>query len=65
MTKVTVADFRKAKICPDAQEWFVQNNLNWREFVLRGIDAQELLDTGDQQDRVKRVIALAEERESS
>jgi hypothetical protein len=46
--RVYMRHIRIAKQCGrGAQEWFNANNLDWRDFVKNGIDAQVLIDLGD------------------
>lgn len=53
MTEVTseirihMRHLRAAKICPDAEEFFVANNLNWRDFVRNGIPVSVIQEIGD------------------
>lgn len=63
MTKACIRDFRKAGICPDAKYWFKDHGLDWRSFVLNGIDIEDLKATGDHVDLWERVEKIAEERE--
>lgn len=65
MTKVTVNDMRRAGVCPRARIWFGQHNLDWRDFVKNGIEADTLRATGDNQVLVEKVIAMAERRTGS
>lgn len=59
---VTIADFRRAGICPRARLWFERHGLDWRDFVRNGIDIEDLRATGDHQDAVERVARAAMER---
>ena len=69
MTRVTVADMRRAKVCPGspteygARDWFRDNGLSFMDFARNGIEAAVLLEKDVNAD-VLRVIAAAEEREA-
>lgn len=67
MTHVTIKDMRSAGVCAKrrTREWFKLNNLDFKDFVRNGIDAQKLLDTGDNQTEIKLVIAEANKREAN
>lgn len=46
--KVEMRDLRAAKICGrGARKFFERHGLDWRKFVKDGIDADELVGTGD------------------
>lgn len=46
--RVRFKHLRGVRYCPDGTKaWFERHNLNWRDFVLGGIDGQVLLDSGD------------------
>lgn len=45
--RITVADLRRSGVCPDARHWFARHGFDWRDFVRNGIEAEELLKTGD------------------
>lgn len=64
MTRIIMADFRTVGVCRDARHWFMRHGLDWKQFVREGIDAQSLLDTGDQHATINRLIEAAEKREA-
>jgi len=60
--KVTITDIRKAGYCVSgAKEWFERHNLDFRDHVKNGTDAEILLATGDA--LAVRVIELKKARE--
>lgn len=54
---IRITDLRKAKVCARASLWFKDHGLDWKDFVLNGIEADKLLATGDAQ--AKRVVEIA------
>ena len=44
---ITVDDLRPPHCAPGIKKWFAEHNLDLREFLTNGIDAQTLYDTGD------------------
>lgn len=45
---VTVADMRKVKYCVDGTKlFFKKHDLDWKEFVLNGLDEEEFAKTND------------------
>lgn len=65
MTQVKVCDLRAAGVCPDARNWFAKHNLDWKDFVRNGCDAQDLLNAEPDNPIVQRVVKAAETREAS
>lgn len=58
---VKVEDLRALEYCASGtKQFFERHNLNWREFVITGIDENELLNTGDAM--AKKVVEAAHER---
>lgn len=56
--RVHMRHLRTAKFCaPGAKDWWASNNLDFRDFVRNGIDAETLLKTGDP--RALRVVEIA------
>jgi hypothetical protein len=46
--KCTMADIRAAKMCSGgARDFFIKHDLDWKDFLANGIDAQKLIETGD------------------
>lgn len=68
MTTVRIKDFRgRPRICPDAKDWFEEAGLDWKHFVLNGIDAETLLEKGREFGQVTLttiVVKRAEAREN-
>ncbi len=45
---IKMVDIRKAKMCSKgARNFFERHNLNWNEFLEKGIDSEKLKATGD------------------
>ena len=62
MTLVTVSDLRKGGYCVSgAKRWFEAHDLDFRDFVKNGIDAEVVRPIGDPMSQ--RCIEIAEERE--
>lgn len=60
---ITVADFRKCGICPDAKRVFFEpNGLDWKGFIRHGIDSDALRATGQHLDAIARLEAAATDR---
>lgn len=58
---ITFDDLARAGYCASgARRWFEANNLDFRDFIANGIDADVLLATGDA--LAERVVALKQER---
>jgi hypothetical protein len=47
--RITIKDLRASGICVDARLWFQRHDLDWKDFVRNGIDAEILLATKDAQ----------------
>lgn len=61
MTRVSVQDLRRARICfKGARPWFHQHGIDWQDFLRDGVEAEVLAATGDA--LALRVIAEAEAR---
>ncbi len=61
--RITVSDTRLAGHCVSGvREWFKAYNLDFRDFIKNGIDAEEFLATGDA--LAERIVALKLEREN-
>jgi hypothetical protein len=45
---ITMRDVRAAKMCAKgARDFFLRHNLDWSKFVKHGIDAEQIIATGD------------------
>ena len=59
---VTYDDIAKAGYCASgARRWFEAHNLDFKDFIANGIEAEVLLATGDAM--AERVVAMKQERE--
>lgn len=59
MTIVNMKDWRAEGGCPDAKFWCEQHGVDWRKFVLVGLDVEILKATGDNLSRIHRMEASA------
>lgn len=60
--RVTIQDLRDARYClAGVRPWFRRHELDWQDFLARGIEADRLRATGDA--LVEPVIRIAETRE--
>lgn len=63
MLVVIHADMRALGYCNrGARSWFARHQLDWAEFINQGIDAEQLLATGDAM--AEAVVAVAQSRVS-
>lgn len=59
MIVVTMRDWRAVGGCPDAKFWCEQHNVDWRKFVLVGLDVEILKATGDNLSKINRMEQAA------
>jgi len=64
MTKITVDDLRTCGVCPNARKWFERHGLDWRDFVLNGIEVDRARAPGDIQSLLDRLEKAAKAREA-
>lgn len=63
MLIVIHADMRSLGYCNrGARSWFIRHQLDWAEFINQGIEAEQLLATGDAM--AEAVVAVAQSRVS-
>lgn len=61
MLIVIHADMRSLGYCNrGARSWFIRHQLDWAEFINQGIEAEQLLATGDAM--AEAVVAVAQSR---
>ncbi len=65
MTIVTIKDWRKVGGCRDAKFWCEEHGVDWRKFVLVGLDVEILKATGDNLSKINRMERAAIERLAS
>lgn len=64
MLIVIHADMRSLGYCNrGARSWFARHHLDWADFINQGIDAEQLLATGDAM--AEAVVAVAQSRVNS
>ena len=64
MLIVIHADMRSLGYCNrGARSWFIRHQLDWAEFINQGIEAEQLLATGDAM--AEAVVAVAQSRVNS
>lgn len=62
--RITIDDARAAGHCPSGvRNWFLEHNLNFREFLKEGIDAKTFLADGDA--LAEQVVIRKLEREAA
>lgn len=62
MTIVTMKDWRAVGGCKDAKLWCENHGVDWRKFVLVGLDVEILKATGDNLSKINRMEAIAQGR---
>ncbi len=62
MTIVRMKHIRQSLLCSHgAREFFNRHGFDWNDFLTNGIDAQKVIDTGDEQAMIVVEVARGQE----